>query len=196
MAHDGYFLAARSRAFERKESRPSLAAMDFSASAGPDLLFRVLLAALSNQGPHRTHRGSPRRRLPASSFSHDPLAALLVRTFAVLARLERPRPDARLLDRYRRVAAARFQYLAARNACRLLRLLPFVRGCRTGLFQLSIGRDAPRSGLHLALFRAARISAGAWARERAITPQSLSPPVGVVPDLFRVRSRKNCERRS
>ena len=180
------------RGHDRNASRTSLATLDFLARSGTLLFFRVLFAAVSNQGPDR----------PATEFSPRPI---ICRPFPRRCTLWRfwyaptlfwfgSSDRALMLVCWVGAIASLLllvQRLAARVARRLFRLFSFVRQRRAGFFQLSIRRHAARSRIHQPVFRPAGILAGPRPRESAVARQPLPAALGMVPHLFRIGRRQN-----
>src|SRR5258708_6132787 len=113
-------------------------AMDLSAGSCADLLLRLLLVAVPDQGAQRPARNSPRWQL---SPSHRPVLrgnSLLARAVALLALVEQHNADDRDLAWHCGIAARFLEPVAASNALHLLRVLSFIREYGGRLLQLPI----------------------------------------------------------
>ena len=86
--------------------------------------------------------------------------------------------------------------MAAAKLLRLLRLLPVICICGTGVFKLPVRQHVARGGLSDSVFCARRSHAGIGNCKPALARQHLPFAVGMVPYLFRIRHRETAQRRS
>src|SRR3569833_773941 len=175
----------------------SLRAMDLPACTGSDLLLGFLLVCVSGARAYWLGGRAARGGLPGLD-ARGALARVtaVVRAIALLGQLERRDARHDRLGRTDLVAAAGVQRLAEAERRALHDLLSVVHRRLTGFLIVSVGRDAAGGGLPLDLLRAARRSARPRQRGSAHTQRDKQAAKRKKPDLFRVRSRQDSERRS
>src|SRR5260370_12687305 len=186
-------LALRSPAWCARPPPPALA---LPPCSGLDLLLGLLLPNFPNPRPPGPGRNSPRRGIFARSYQFHRLCPFLVRTDPSLVLRRKPHAHDPLLYRPPRFRPSHHQHFPSRDASTLLHLLLVLRHCRIRFFRLPIRRHAPRSRFYLSLSRPSRISSRSCAAKSANARQHLSPSLGMVSYLLRIRSRQNRQRRS
>ncbi len=176
---------------------PPAAALDFSSGSRPDLLFRVLLAALPGKRADRYRRHSAGAPIPADDRAQCVRSrTILVRPFALLDLLEFDGYSCVLLDRVDCLGTAGAESLAARHAGDLPALLFGVCECVRRFLVLSVGWDVAGGRIYLALLRATGLSSRTRRIASSVTREFVPVAVGVAADLLRIRNRETGERRS
>src|SRR5215469_2225318 len=184
MAAIGGEVAASTGSCDGAATRSPVAALDISAGAGRDLRLCFLLAPVPNQGLDRACRHSSGAGLFAIGRGGPSRATILVCSDASLAGIERSRVDAALLGGTPGGCAAGFECVAARDVDDLLCLLCVVRQRGAGFFRLSIGWNAPASGLRVVVSCARGIMARIGTGTSAIARKQDFAAVGVVQHLL------------
>ena len=87
------------------------------------------------------------------------------------------------------------EHLAARDAGDLLGVLPFVCGRSSGIFWISVRRNAVGSGIYFVVLCSVGLAPGIRTIAPADTRELVPFALGVVSDLFRIRRGKNRQRR-
>src|SRR3981189_439045 len=116
--------------------RPTASALDFLAGAWAHLLLSIFLAGVSNSRIDWAARNSPGRRISAGISRTVRPCGVLACADAALDFEWIPHGHGDLLGGHDRIGAAGPEFLAARHAGGLFRVLPLVRQCGAGFFRL------------------------------------------------------------
>src|SRR5882762_4783292 len=145
---------------------PPASPLDFSARSWPHLLLGVFLAGISDSRIDWAARNSSCRRIPAGGGGAIWPRGLLVCADAAVVFEQCSRACRNLLGGDDCVAAAGFEFVAARDAGNLFRVLSFFCECGAGVFRLPIGWNVAGGGIYRDVFRAGRFSAGVGEESR------------------------------
>lgn len=159
--------------------------MAFSAHAGRNLLFRIFLVGVSDPRADRPEWHLARRRLSSGSRTYaGTFAAIVVRTHAAVVVEWIAAADGPLLGRDDCFVSAFSKRLAARDAGRLLCLLPFFCECGTGFLRISVGWHVVGGGIYYVLLRATETAAWVGSDTSAVAGQLIPAAMGMVSDLL------------
>ena len=131
--------------------KPPDSPVDFSASAGTYLLLGIFLAALPNTRIDWAARDTPCRRVSACGRRAIRSHGLLVRAHSAVVFERVAHAVGDLLGGNDRGAAVGAEFVAARDAGGLLRVLSVIRERGEGLFELSVGWDVAGGRIHFAV---------------------------------------------
>src|SRR5271170_7305844 len=161
--------------------------MALLAGAWRHLLFRLLLARLSDSWTHGAGRNFAGGRISSSRGTFVwPSPRPVVCSNLILACERTSHAGGGVLGWHGRIAAVGYEFLAARNAGDLFCMLSLVRECGAGFFGISIGWDAAGSGVHRPFLCSCRIPSGAGRVVSAVPRQPVSVAVGMVSHLLRI----------
>jgi len=159
--------------------------MAFSAHARRNLLFCIFLVGVSDPRADRPEWHLARWRLSSGSRTYaGTCAAILVRTHAAVVVEWIADADGPLLGRDDCFVSAFSKRLAARNAGRLLCLLPFFCECGTGFLRISVGWHVVGGGIYFVLLRATETTAWVGSDTSAVAGQLIPAAMGMVSDLL------------
>src|SRR5579864_729123 len=134
--------------------------MAFSAHARRNLLFCIFLIGVSDPRADRSEWHLARWRLSSGSRTYaGTFAAIVVRTHAAVVVEWVADADGPLLGRDDCFVSAFSKGLAARNAGRLLYLLPFFCECATRFLRISVRWHVVGGGIYCVLPRATKTTA-------------------------------------
>jgi hypothetical protein len=165
-------------------ARFSRLALVVPARPRADFLFGILFAAISNSRPHRPPRTPSSTALLGRSRSRPWTGALLVCAVGAVVVIERPDALGALRGRHAGFTVARSEYFPSQHVGRLPDCLPFVHQRRPGFFQLPVGWDVARSGIHQPVFCAGRMASRVGRGGAAFSGQPVPAAVAVVPHLL------------
>ena len=147
-----------------------------------------LLADLSDSRAYRSRGNPPGKRLSAGGSAFVwPRPLLVCANTCCGFQADSQMLVGSLLGRDGGIAAAGFECVAARSAGSLLRMFSFLRQCSRRLLWLPVRRHVAGSRIHRAFLCSAGISPGLGCGAAAFSRQLVSPAVGVVSHLLRVR---------
>ncbi len=176
--------------------RPSHSALPILAGAGGYLFLRLLLATLSNSWTHWPRRHSSGQHLSSGSSCFGWLQSRIVVCPQFALAVERSAyADGSVLGGPCCITAITHQCLAAWHVGDLFCVLSFLCQRGAGFFWVSIGRDVARSWIYFFIFCPTWIPSRLGSSLAAITGQFVSPAMGMVSNLLRVRCREDHWRR-
>ena len=159
--------------------------MAFSAHARRNLFFCIFLVGVSDPRADRPEWHLAHWRLSSGSRTYaGTFAAIVVRTHAAVVVKWIADADGPLLGRDDCFVSAFSKRLAARDAGRLLCLLPFFCECGTGFFRISVGWHVVGGGIYFVLLRAIETTAWVGSDTSAVAGQLIPAAMGMGSDLL------------